>query len=140
MKENSSELSGRSEVRGVHGCKCTPFWHLVVYFCIHGMQQQQPGTVTHSHISSLELLRDIQFGLLAIKQLTTIASLLKPLHLKEPPLFMSSRINGCSRTTPIFLTTLTSSFEFLDSPMELNWEIMYRRLFVSIMTQDQTCN
>ena len=36
-----------------------------------GMQQQQPGTVTHSHISSLlspdvclglELLRDIQFG------------------------------------------------------------------------------
>ena len=47
-----------------------PLWQLVMYFCIHiilcksikglyssGMQQQQPGTVTHSHISSLLISR-----------------------------------------------------------------------------------
>ena len=64
------------------GCKCTPLWWLVMYFCVHnctspfkwlyssGMQQQQPGTVTHSSISylspdvwiGLEFLPDIQFG------------------------------------------------------------------------------
>ena len=53
---------------GVRGCKCTPLWRLVMYFFVHNctslsmiMQQwhaqQQPGTVTHSQISSLLISR-----------------------------------------------------------------------------------
>ena len=49
--------------RGVRGVQMHPLWRLVMYFCtwLHefiewlcssGMHQQQPGTVTHSRISS----------------------------------------------------------------------------------------
>jgi len=52
-----------------------PLWQLVMYFCVHnctsplndyaavacssGMHQQQPGTVTHSRISSLLISRHL---------------------------------------------------------------------------------
>jgi len=47
------------------GFKGGKLWRLVMYFCVHicmrsyssGMQQQQPGTVKHSHISSLLISR-----------------------------------------------------------------------------------
>ena len=60
-----------SNVFCVHNCT-SPSNDYAAVACSSGMQQQQPGTVTHSRISSLlisrrltrpiELLRDIQFG------------------------------------------------------------------------------
>ena len=49
---------------GKGAASAPPFWWLVMYFCEHncmspsnGMQQQQPGTVTHSRIISLPISR-----------------------------------------------------------------------------------
>ena len=52
---------------GKGGANVPPIWLLVMYFCIHncrspyssGMQQQQPGTVTHSCISYLLISRHL---------------------------------------------------------------------------------
>ena len=78
-----------ADLRGVRGCKCTPLWRLVMYFCIHiwvspsndytavaccnnNQAQLHSSLLISWHLSRpIELLRDIQFRLPAI--LTTLA-------------------------------------------------------------------
>ena len=72
-----------ADLRGVRGCKCTPLWRLVMYFCVHiwaspsndytavaccNNQAQLHSSLLISWRLSrpIELLRDIQFRLPAI--------------------------------------------------------------------------
>ena len=74
---------------GKGGCKCTPLWRLVMYFCVHNCtspsndyaavacsNNNQAQLHTHESVRywspdvwpGLELLRNIQFGLLACRK------------------------------------------------------------------------
>ena len=85
LLDSKNSISGRFKGgKGGGGCKCTPLWRLVMYFCVHictSLSNDYTAVACsnnnqaqlHTHVLvpywspdvclDLELLRDIQFGL-----------------------------------------------------------------------------